>query len=90
MSEGVVSHQVDTCLNFCCSVEKQKQKQKIASVGPKSFKFFAYIEQVHKISVQLLHEHSYRNVSAFRSMEFINLRVGVSEVIIFLLENKRK
>ena len=53
--------------------------------------FIAYVEQVHKISVHLLHDHSYRNVSAFRSVkEFINLRVGVSEVFIFLLENKIK
>ena len=68
-----------------------KKTNKSASVGPNHLDFIAYIEQVHKISVQFLHDHSYRNVSAFRSVEeFINLRVGVSEVIIFLLENEIK
>lgn len=89
MSKGVLSHQVDTRLNFCGSVGKKKKKLLLWDLN--HLNFIAYIEQVHKISVQLLHDPSYRNVSAFRSVkEFINLHVGVSEVIIFLLENKIK
>ena len=86
----MVSHQVDTRLNFCGSVEKKKKKN-LLLWDLNHLNFIAYVEQVHKISVHLLHDHSYRNVSAFRSVkEFINLRVGVSEVFIFLLENKIK